>query len=111
VLVATFLIINFSIFFLSLHMHIRTRHVSSNFLPCWLLTSGKPTAWLFNRLLIPKDQTKNLRDVMKAFLLYRCKHLFMLKFRVVFPSLIKKVYILHIAGYNNNKSDSMTSVM
>jgi len=47
---------------------------------------------------------------MTAYLLYRCKHLHLLKFRVVSPSLTKKVYILHIAGYNN-KSDNMISVM
>jgi len=45
-LVATILIIQF--FLLSLRMHTRTRHVSSKFLPCWFLVSGKPTAWLFN---------------------------------------------------------------
>jgi len=41
-----------------------------------------------------------------AYLLYRCKHLCMLKFRVVSPSLTKKVYILHITDYIN-KSDNM----
>jgi len=41
-------------------------------------------------------------DVMAAYLLYKCKHLCMLKCRVVSPSLTKKVYILRIAGYNIN---------
>ena len=82
-------------------MHIRNRHDSSNILPCWFLISGKPTAWLFNSLLIPEDQTKQLRDVVVTYLLYRCKHLCMLKFRVVSPSLTKKVHILHITGYNS----------
>jgi len=60
-LVATFLITTFPIFLLSLLMYIWTQHVSSNILPCWFLVSGKPTAWLFNSLLIPGDQTKKLR--------------------------------------------------
>jgi len=30
---------------------------------------------------------------------YRCEYLFMLKFRIVFLSLTKKVYALHTAGY------------
>jgi len=29
-----------------------------------------------NNLLIPGDQTKKLRDVMAAYLFYRCEHLF-----------------------------------
>ena len=56
---------------------------------------------------------KKTRDVIAAYLLYRCEHIYMLKFRVVSPSLTKKVYILHITditGYNN-KSDDMISVM
>jgi len=69
-LVATFLTITFLIFFFL--MHIWTQHVSSNVLPCWFLVSGKPTAWLFNSLLIPGDQTKKLRDVLAAYLLCRC---------------------------------------
>jgi len=56
------------------------------------------------------DQTKKLRDVMTAYLLYRCKHLCMLKLRVVFPSLTKKTILLHIAGHNNI-FDNMISVM
>jgi len=86
-----------------------TRHVSSNFLPCQFLVSVKPTTD-FNRLPIPGDKTKKLRGVMAAYLLYRYKHLCMLIFRVVSPSLTKKVCILHIAG-NNNKFDNMISVM
>jgi len=40
-------------------------------------------------LLIPGDQTKMLRAVMAAYLLYRCKHLCMLIFRVVaYPRLL-----------------------
>jgi len=53
---------------------------------------------------------KNLRDVMAAYQLQRCKYLCMLIFRVVSPSLTKKVYILHIAGYNN-KFGNMISAM
>jgi len=54
-----------------------------------------------NRLLIPGYQTKKLRGVMAAYLLNRNKHFCMLIFRVVSPSLTKKVYVLHKAGYNN----------
>ena len=54
----------FFYFLLSLHMYIRTRHVSLNFLSCCFLISGKPTACFFNSLLIPEDHTKKLRDVM-----------------------------------------------
>ena len=50
-------------FLLSLHMNIQTVHVSSNFLPFWFVVLGKPTAWLFNSLLIPGNQMKKLRDV------------------------------------------------
>jgi len=53
-------------------------------------------------LLIPGDQAKKSRDVMAVYLLYRRKHLFLLKFRVISPSLTKKIFTLHIAGYNNN---------
>jgi len=45
---------------------------------------------------------------MATYLLYKCKHLCMLKFSVVSPS-TKIVYILRIAGYN--QSDNMISVM
>jgi len=41
-------------------------------------------------------------DVMAAYLLSKCKHLCMLKFRVVSPTLTKKVYILRIAGCKIN---------
>ena len=89
----------------------KTRHVSSNFFPCWFLVSGNPSAWLFNSLLIPSHQKKKLSDVMVAYLLYRWKHLCMLKFRAVAPSLTKNyIFILHIAGCNN-KSDSMFSLI
>jgi len=63
----------------------------------------------FYSLLILGDQTKRLRDVMAAHPLYRCKHACMLKFHEVSPSLTKKIYVLHIARYNN-KYD-MISVM
>jgi len=54
---------------------------------------------------------KKLRDVMAAYLLYRCKHLYMLKLRILSPSLTNNsIYILHIPGYNN-QSDNMISVM
>jgi len=43
----------------------------------------------FYSLFIPGIQ-KNLKDVIAAYLLYRCKHLSMLEFRVVSPSLAKK---------------------
>jgi len=43
-------------------MHMWTQHVSSNVLPCWFLVSGKPAAWLFDTLLLPGYETKNLRD-------------------------------------------------
>jgi len=48
------------LFLLSLRMHLRTRHVSANFRPFCFLIFGKPTAWLFNSLLNPGDQTKKL---------------------------------------------------
>ena len=72
------------------YAYIGTRHVSLNFLPCWFLISGKTTAWFFNGSLIPEDQTKKLRDVMAAYLLCRCKHLCVVKFRAVSTSLTKK---------------------
>jgi len=43
------------------------------------------------RLRIPGDQTKNVRLVMAAYLLYRFKHLCMLIFHVVSPSLTEKI--------------------
>jgi len=73
--------LNFSIFcFLCIgicepHMFRQT------FLPVGFQISGKLTAWQFNSL--PGDQTEK-RDVMAAYLLYKCKHIYMLKFRVVF---------------------------
>jgi len=67
-----------------------TRHVSSKFRPCWFFISGKSTPWLFNSLLIPGDQTKKLKDVIAAYLFYRCKHLRMLNFCVVSPFLTKR---------------------
>jgi len=43
---------------------------------------------------------KKLRDVMAAYLPYKCKHLCMLKYPVVSLSLTKNsIYILRIAGY------------
>ena len=48
---------------------------------------------VFDSLLIPGDQTKKLRDVMAVYLLYRCKHLCILKFRALLPSITKKMYI------------------
>jgi len=47
-------------------MDTQTRHIPSNFLPCWFLFSGEPIACLFNSLLIPGDQTKKFGDVMAA---------------------------------------------
>jgi len=61
-------------------MHIWTRHFSSHFLPCWLFVFGKPHHLA---LLVPGDQTKKLSAVMAAYLLCRCKHLYMLVFRVL----------------------------
>jgi len=66
-------------------------------------------SWLFNSLLIPGDQTNKLRDVMAANLLYRCKHLSTLKFRVVSPSLTNKY--IYCKWQADNKSDTMISVM
>jgi len=60
-------------------------------------------------LLIPGDQTEK-RDVMAAYLLYKCKHLCMLKFRVVSPSLTKNsIYTACIRLYN--QSGNMIAVM
>jgi len=39
------------------------------------------------------DQTEKLSDLMAAYLLYKCKHLYMLKFRVVSPIFNYKSYI------------------
>jgi len=44
---------------------------------------------LENSLLIPGDQTEKLRDMVAAYVPYKCKHLCMLKFRVVSLSLTK----------------------
>jgi len=33
----------------------------SNFPSCWFLVSDKLAAWLFNILLIPENQTKNIK--------------------------------------------------
>ena len=63
----------FLICLLSLFKHTWSQHVASNVLPCLFLVSGKPTAWLFTRVLIPRDQTKKLMDVMTACCRY--KHL------------------------------------
>jgi len=90
-------------------MHAQNRHVSSNFLPCWFLVFANPPL-NFNRLLIPGYQTKTLRGVIGAYLLCRFKHFCMLIFRVVSPSLTKKVHVLYKAGYND-KFDNMISVM
>ena len=72
--------------------------------------SGKLTARHFNSLLIPGHQTENLRDVMAAYLPYKCKHLCMLKFRAVSPSSTKNsIYTAYSRLYN--QSDNMISVM
>jgi len=68
--------------------------------PCWFLVSGKPTAWLF-KFTRSRGSNKKVRDVLVAYLLCRYKHLSVL-FRVVSLSKTKKVYIMHIAGYNIN---------
>jgi len=86
-LVTTFLIITFTIFLLCLDMHVRTQHVSSYVFPCYFLVFGKPTAWLFKSLLIPGDQTKKIKGCDGGI---PYKHLCMLIFRVVSPSLTKK---------------------
>jgi len=53
------------------------RHI---FFPVGFLSSVSRTTWL---LLVPGDQTKKLSAVMAAYLLCRCKHLYMLVFRVL----------------------------
>ena len=40
------------------------------FLPVGFWISGELTAWHFNSLVIPGDQTEKLRDVMAAYLQY-----------------------------------------
>jgi len=56
------------------------------------------------------DQTEKLRDVMAAYLLYKCKHLRMLKFQVVSPCLTKNsIYTAYSRPHN--QSDNMISVM
>ena len=95
---------------LSLHMHtsIRTRHISSNFLPCWLSVSSQPhLALIFTH---SRGLNKKLREAMAAYLLYRCKHLCMLIFRVVSPSLTKNSIYAAYSRYNN-KFDKIISVM
>jgi len=53
---------------------------------------------------------KKLRDVMAAYLPYKCKHLCMLKYPVVSLSLTKNsIYTTYSRLYN--QSDNMISVM
>jgi len=53
---------------------------------------------------------EKLRDVMAAYLPYKCKHLCMLKFRVVPPSLTENsIYPAHSKLYY--QSDNMITVM
>jgi len=73
--------------FFALCMHVRTRYVSSNFLPCWFLVCGKPTVWHFHSLLIPGDQTK--KGCNSGILLTSQMQTCMLKVRVGSPSLTK----------------------
>jgi len=56
--VATFFII-FLFFLVSLHLHILTRHISSNFLPCSLSVSSKLHHLVLNRLLILGQEWAN----------------------------------------------------
>jgi len=58
-LVATFLIITFPTFFAFFAYAYMDPTCFVKYFPCWFLVSGKRTAWLFNSLLIPGDQTKN----------------------------------------------------
>jgi len=61
-------------------------------------------------LLVSGDQTEKIRDVMAAYLLSKCKHLCMLKFRVVSPSLTKNsIYTAYSRLYN--QSENMIAVM
>jgi len=60
-----------------------------------------PVSSPYDILIVDGVSNGKVRDVMAAYLLYKCKHLCMLKFRVVSPPLTKKVYILRIAGYNS----------
>jgi len=49
---------------------------------------------------------------MAAYLPYKCKHLCMLKFRVVSPSLTKNtIYTAYSRLYTGNQSDDVISVM
>ena len=70
----------------------------------------KLTGWHFNSLLIPGDQTEKIRVVVAAYLPYKCKHLCMLKFRVVSLCLTtNSIYSAYSRLYN--QSDDMISVM
>jgi len=75
-LVATFLIINFSIFcFLHICMF-EPDMFRQIFFPVGFSSPVNAPHGFLNNLLIPGDQTKKLRDVMAAYLFYRCEHLF-----------------------------------
>jgi len=75
-LVATFLIITFSIFyFLQICMY-EPDKFRQIFFPVVFLSPINPPHGFLNNLLITRDQTMKLRDVMAAYLLYSCKHLF-----------------------------------
>ena len=80
----------FSYFFLFLYicMH-RTGMFLQIFFPVGFWSPRSPPLD-FNRLLIPGDQTNNVRGVMMTYLLCRFKIFFMLIFLVVSPSLTKK---------------------
>jgi len=59
------------------------------FLPVGFKIFGELAAKHFNRLLIPRDETEKIKDVMATYLPYNRNHLHVLKFRVISPSLTK----------------------
>ena len=60
------------------------------FFPVGFQSSVNPPHGFLNNLLIPGDQTEIIRDVMAAYLFYRCKHLVLLKFLVASQSSAEK---------------------
>jgi len=74
------------------------RHISLNFLPCWFSVCAKPRHCSFNclfKVIKPKTQKCVIVGPNKRSdggILYRCKQLCMLIFRLVSPSLIERKY-------------------
>jgi len=88
-LVTTFLIVTLPIFsaLFTCRPTYMTLHFSSDFLSGWLLVSGKLQHLAL--IVYAFQGFKQIRKVVSAYLLYICKHLWMLTFRVVGYSRLK----------------------